>query len=134
MTPRYPASTALAGRRILLVEDADDIRDLLAFLLRSEGAEVRAARCARDAVESAAAWDFDALVTDIGLPDVSGDHLIREIFGIKTRRPRVIVITGFGEPYVARAREAGADAVFTKPLEWTVLRDELSVGNTALAA
>jgi CheY-like chemotaxis protein len=124
----------LDGLRILVVEDEDHIRELLGFLLRTEGAAVRTARCGRAAVEAAAAWDFDVLLTDIGLPDVEGDHLIKEILGMKTSRPRVVVVTGFTEPYLGRARRAGADAVFTKPLDWADLRDQLLGRQAALAA
>ena len=46
----------LVGRRVLIVEDADDIRDLLAFLVRLEGAEVRVASTAGAAIATAASW------------------------------------------------------------------------------
>ena len=119
---------------MLLVEDADDIRELLTFLVQLEGAEVRAAATAGAALETAASWDFDVLVTDLGLPDMMGDLLIKQVRSMKSRRPRVIVVTGFGEPYLSRARQAGADAVFVKPLEWSTLRDELGERDKALAA
>ena len=119
------AGRGLDGRRVLIVEDADDIRELLGFLVRLEGAEVRTASNAAAAMETAASWEFDVLLTDLGLPDMPGDLLIKQIRAIKGRRPRVVVVTGFGEPYLARARQAGADAVFVKPLEWSALRAEL---------
>ena len=131
---RLAPGRALEGHRVLLVEDAGDIRDLLALLLRADGAEVRTAGSARAAVETAASWDFDVLLTDLGLPDVAGDILIREILGMKHRRPRVIVVTGFGEPYQARARAAGAHVVFTKPLDWVELRKQITVGDESIAA
>jgi CheY-like chemotaxis protein len=124
---------ALDGLRVLLVEDVDDIRELLAFLLRSEGADVRHARAARGALETAATWDFDVLLTDLGLPDMGGDDLIREILGMKSQ-VRVVVVTGFGEPYAARARQAGARIVFTKPLDWALLRAQLVERRDAIAA
>jgi CheY-like chemotaxis protein len=124
----------LDGLRVLVVEDEKDIRELLGFLLRTEGAAVQTARSGRAAVEAAAAWDFDVLLTDIGLPDVPGDDLIKEILGMKTSRPRVVVVTGFSEPYLGRARRAGADAVFTKPLDWSDLRDQLLGRPATLAA
>ena len=125
---------ALDGLRVLLVEDAEDIRDLLGFLLHSEGAEVCAAGTARAALEAATTQSFDVLLTDLGLPDLAGDHLIREILAMKRGCMRVIVITGFGEPYAARARQAGADAVFIKPVDWSVLRTALRARDEALAA
>ena len=124
---------ALDGLRVLLVEDVDDIRDLLAFLLRSEGAEVRQARAAREALEAAATWRFDVLLTDLGLPDMSGDDLIREILGMKSH-VRVVVVTGFGQPYADLARQAGAAVVFTKPLDWSILREQLVARQEAVAA
>jgi two-component system OmpR family response regulator len=132
--PRANDRNGLAGLRVLLVEDADDIRDLLALLLRSEGAEVCAVGTARAAMAAAATWTFDILLTDLGLPDLAGEHLIRELRATMPRRVRVVVVTGFGEPHVAQARQAGADAVFIKPLEWPVLRDQLVPRDERLAA
>ena len=130
---RIPSGQALDGLRVLLVEDIDDIRELLAFLLASEGADVRAAGSAQHALEAAATWTFDVLLTDLGLPDLAGDQLIKEIVGMKSG-VKVVVVTGFGEPYAARARQAGADFVFTKPLDWSLLRARLVERNEALAA
>ena len=130
---RYTGGGETVDRlRVLVVEDVDDIRDLLVFLLRAEGAEVRDARSARDALGIAATWDFDVLLTDLGLPDMAGDDLIREILGMKSR-VRVVVVTGFGEPYAGRAREAGARIVITKPLDWSLLRTQLVAGHEAVA-
>ena len=128
------AEQPLRGLKVLVVEDTNDIRELLAFLLRMEGADVRTCATAREAVETAAAWDFNVLLTDLGLPDVSGDEVITAILAMKARRPRVVVVTGFGEAYASRARGAGADIVLTKPLEWVALRAKLTADNEAIAA
>jgi CheY-like chemotaxis protein len=111
----------LRSTRILLVEDAADIREAFIQLLHAEGAQVVATATGREALERAAGHDFDALLTDLGLPDIPGDVLIRQILATARRRPRVVVVTGYGEPYLSRARSAGADLVFTKPIEWSVL-------------
>jgi two-component system CheB/CheR fusion protein len=125
---------ALSGLRVLVVEDTDDIREVLHVLLQMDGAESRAFATGRAAVDAAAAWDFDILLTDLGLPDVPGEELITAILGMKARRPRVVVVTGFGEAYAARARRAGADVVITKPLDWSALRVKLTEADEALAA
>jgi two-component system OmpR family response regulator len=130
---RESASHAFAGLRVLLVEDIADIRQLLVFLLSSEGAEVRAAASAREALETAAMWSFDVLLTDLGLPDMGGDDLIKEILGMKSG-VKVLVVTGFGEPYAGRARRAGANVVFTKPLDWSLLRAQLLDRREVIAA
>ena len=115
----------LSGVAILLVEDVPDTRDVLARLLESEGARVSSASTAREATELAAATDFDVLLTDLGLPDIPGDALIRRVLNGARRRPRVVAITGYGEPYTGRARRAGADAVLTKPVPWNLLTTAL---------
>lgn len=122
------------GLRILLVEDCAEVREALELLLRMEGAEVQVADAAGSALEIAGRHDFDVIVTDLGLPDVPGDVLIREILATATPRPRVIAITGFTEPYRARARAAGADAVLTKPFDWSALRAELTASPGAVAS
>jgi two-component system CheB/CheR fusion protein len=118
MASPLSSGSALRGVRILLVEDSDDARDAFAMLLRSEGAEVVAMDNGRDAAAIVLRRDFDLLLTDYGLPDISGDRLIRQIVSTARHQPRVVVVTGYGSPYVERARLAGADVVLTKPVEW----------------
>jgi CheY-like chemotaxis protein len=116
-----------AGRapRILLVEDATDIRDVFQMLLQSEGAEVVATGSGREAAALAAREDFDVILTDLGLPDISGEMVIRHALDAARRRPRVVVITGYDEPFTTRALAAGADVVLTKPVLWSSLVDQL---------
>ncbi len=114
---------SLEGMRILVVEDATDIREAFTVLLRSEGADVVATGSGREAAEIAAERRFDVVLSDLGLPDVPGDVLIRQIRAAANERTRVIVVTGYAEPHVTRARQAGADVVFTKPVEWTRILD-----------
>ena len=116
----------LNGVRILVVEDAQDIRDLFRLLLEAEGAEVTATGGGREAVEIAAARDFDILLTDLGLPDMPGDWVIREVRAAARRPLWSVVVTGYGEPFVGRARQAGADVVLTKPIAWSLLLDRLT--------
>jgi CheY-like chemotaxis protein len=109
----------LGGARVLVVEDDILVRDALAMLLAVEGASVTSVGSGREAAEVIAhAGAFAAVLTDLGLPDVPGDLLIRQILATASRRPRVIVVTGAGETERAAARRAGADVVLSKPVEW----------------
>ena len=110
---------------MLLVEDSVDIREALALLLLSEGIDVVATGLGLAALELAPRVGADVLLTDLGLPDIPGHALIRHLLHSAERRPRVIAITGFGEPYLSQAREAGADIVLTKPLAWDTLLKHL---------
>ena len=115
--------------RILLVEDSQDIREVFTLLLRGEGAEVVATSSGREAVELTAKRDFDVVLTDLGLPDIPGDAVIRRILANSRRRPRIIVVTGYDEPFVSRARQAGADVVFNKPVVWSTLAGALAAAS-----
>ncbi len=130
----FVSSMPLDGLHVLVVEDVPDIRDVFAVLLRAEGADVTATGSGREAAEMIQQHDFDVVLSDIGLPDVPGDVLIRQIRTAARRRVRVVAITGYGEPYVTRARQAGADVVLTKPVEWTHVLQQLSGPDLAASA
>ena len=65
--------------RILLVEDAPDIREVFTVLLRVEGADVTATGSGREAADLASRRDFDVILSDLGLPDLPGDVLILDV-------------------------------------------------------
>jgi two-component system CheB/CheR fusion protein len=121
----------LRGARILLVEDTDDVRDVLTFLLKAEGAEVTATASGREAVEIATERDFDVLLTDLCLPDIPGTLVIRPVAATARRCPWIVVVTGDGEPFVGQARQAGANVVLTKPIAWSRLLDRLVLAPAA---
>lgn len=129
-----PEARTLKGLRVLLVEDVGDIRDVFTILLRAEGAQVMAAASGSEAMSLLEGQDFDAVLTDLGLPDIAGDALIRHIRAATRGRVRVVVITGYSEPYLSRARQAGADAVFTKPVDWSLILDYLRRPGLAASA
>lgn len=124
----------LEGMRILVVEDAPDIRDVFTVLLRAEGADVVATGTGREAAEAVSDSRFDVVLSDLGLPDIPGDVLIRQIMAASKGRTRVVAVTGYGEPFVTRARQAGADVVFTKPVEWTRILDYIRWPDLAASA
>jgi two-component system, chemotaxis family, CheB/CheR fusion protein len=115
----------LSGVRVLVIEDAPDIREVFSVLLRAEGADVEAVGTGREAIDRCQGSPYDVILSDLGLPDIPGDVLIKQILSTCRTRACVIVITGYGEPFISRARAAGADIVFTKPVEWTRVLDFL---------
>jgi len=124
----------LVGIRVLLIEDVSDIRDVFVILRRSEGADVVATGSGLEGAELARTQRFDVVLSDLGLPDIAGDTLVRQIRAASANGTRVVVITGYGEPYLTRARQAGADAVFTKPVEWTRILDYIRRPDLAVSA
>jgi CheY-like chemotaxis protein/anti-sigma regulatory factor (Ser/Thr protein kinase) len=114
--PLLTAAKRVNGRlRILLVEDDDDTRMVMADLLRSRDYDVRETATIAGAVREAEQAPFDLIVSDLGLPDGSGNDLIRTL---QTIRPvKGIAVSGFGmEDDVRRTREAGFAAHLIKPI------------------
>jgi len=117
----------LHGIQVLVVEDSPGVLEVLTTLLREEGADAVGVANGRDALSALRTHDFDVIMSDLGLPDIPGDVLIRAILDGAPRPPHVIIITGDSGPARIRAKEAGASVIFTKPLEWanivTYLKD-----------
>jgi CheY-like chemotaxis protein len=108
----------LNGLQILVIEDAADVLCVLVMLLRREGADVAGAGSGREALALFRSRHFDVVVSDLGLPDIAGDVLIRTLIAAARRPIRVVVITGESESASTRALEAGADVIFAKPCPW----------------
>jgi CheY-like chemotaxis protein len=69
----------LAGIRVLVAEDDDDARGLIAKVLETQGATVVAASSAREALDLLLRGPFDVLISDIEMPVMDGYQLIREL-------------------------------------------------------
>ena len=112
--PVSPSSSP-KGRpcRVLLVEDHEDTRHLLARLL-STAFEVRTAGCYESALDSAAETVPHVVVTDVGLPGRDGVALMREL----SHRYNVpgIAVTGHTPQDLGHFRDAGFVATLTKPI------------------
>jgi len=100
-----------AGRTILLVDDEDDIRDLLAMLLRRDGYAVLQAASAAEALRVAAAHaaPVDLLLTDLGLPGEDGAALAARMAASR-RGLRVLYVSGS-----ERREGMDPDAFLAKP-------------------
>jgi CheY-like chemotaxis protein len=110
-----PPANKAAVMRILVVEDHVDSAILLARVLRAQGHDVRAVGTGADALDECSGRPFDLMISDIGLPDVDGWHLLSLI---RQRQPiRAIALTAFTtDADQERSRAAGFDAHLPKPL------------------
>jgi len=97
---------------VLLVEDDDFIRETLAELLGAAGHVVVQARDAETALGALEVHAIDVLVTDVGLPRVSGIELARQAL---LRRPALAVVFATGDPGAPARAGMGACAVLVKP-------------------
>ncbi|MBY0612431.1 MAG: response regulator [Beijerinckiaceae bacterium] len=104
----------LTGRRVLLVEDRDDVRTQIVDALTDLGCSVTASADAAEALSTLSNAPVDLLITDIGLPGVNGRELARRA---RERWPGlpVLLITGYaGKPTDHSMLEAGME-ILRKP-------------------
>ena len=115
-----PASDARApARTVLLVEDNDDAREMLRYLLKLSGHEVHEAADGLAAVAAAAEVQPDVAIVDVGLPELDGYEVARRIrLAPHGDRLTLIALTGYGQPEDRqRALEAGFDIFLVKPVD-----------------
>jgi two-component system response regulator PilR (NtrC family) len=109
-------------RRVLVVDDEPDIRELLELTLAKMGLGVVAAGTLAEAREQLRAGRFDLCLTDMRLPDGEGLDLVRHIGGLDIDLP-VAVITAYGSTENAvAALKAGAFDYVSKPVGLEQLR------------
>lgn len=102
---------------VLLVDDHDDIRELLAELLKQAGAIVESAQDARSALAAFQRRRPDVIVSDIGLPDENGYDLLRRLRQ-GDAGPPALALTAYSLPKDrAMAFDAGFQQFATKPIE-----------------
>ena len=108
-------------KRILIVEDNSDWRELLAMILRRLGYDVLVAVAGEGAVQAARLKHPDLILMDLGLPKMSGDEATQRIKSDSTTKDIPIIIqTAFGSGANAtRAMEAGALQLLQKPISIT---------------
>ena len=116
------------AERILVVDDDDQHCELLGELLRAEGYAVSATTSPQEALECAGREDFDAILTDLGMSEMSGTELCTRLAGMRPDVP-VIVVTGNGKMEAAVAAiRAGAYDFITKPVDAKLLSVSVARG------
>jgi DNA-binding response OmpR family regulator len=134
-TQRDPSSSYKSLRkRLLLVEDEENVLKLLERRFKSMGFEVNSARDGMDALAHARRGEFDLIILDLVLPKLSGEEVckaIREDDNARIASVPIIMLTGkdtLADRIVGKV--LGASAYLTKPCDFDDLMDkvvELSV-------
>ena len=113
------AASKSRARRILVVEDNTDSRDILAKLLRMSGYEVISASNGESGYAAALNEVPDLIITDINMPVMDGIQLLKKVRSDEVlSKTAVLVVTAFGGNAAREAIEAGADASTAKPFDF----------------
>jgi CheY-like chemotaxis protein len=114
-------------KKILVVEDNADTLELMTALLQIEGYQVVTAKNGRDGIDVATSEHPHLIITDINMPLVSGTDMIKALRSLpEFVSTPIIAMTAYGKDGAARAVEAGADKVLSKPIEYDLFRDYVS--------
>jgi PAS domain S-box-containing protein len=109
-------ATTFQSRRVLIVDDDVDSANTLAMLLKVAGHATEAVYAAHEALERVITFGPDAVLIDIGLPDMNGYELARRMRA-QGGSVQLIAVTGYGHPDdFARSHAAGFDAHLVKPV------------------
>jgi DNA-binding response OmpR family regulator len=108
--------------KILVVDDSDDTREMMAKLLELESFLVITAENGRKGFDTAISERPDIIITDINMPDINGIEMIKMLRSeLEFSKVPIMAITAYGNSVAAEAIEAGADHASTKPIEFESL-------------
>jgi two-component system cell cycle response regulator DivK len=118
---------AKSAKKILLVEDNDEIRELLALFIKHLGYKVFAAARGLEAIHRACVVHPDLIMMDIRMPGMHGDDATARLkANPSTRDIPVLVVTAYAAGIdTRRALAAGAAEILHKPLDLTALPNVL---------
>jgi two-component system CheB/CheR fusion protein len=118
----------LRGRRILLVEDSADTRDALKRIFQRRACQVATAASGEEALDLIKGEPPEIIISDLGLPGISGLELMIQVRKRHEWRDVVAVaLSGLGrEKDIQGAAEAGFDAHLLKPVDMAVLDQTLA--------
>jgi two-component system KDP operon response regulator KdpE len=106
--------TSSPSARILVIDDESQIRRFLEISLRSQGYTVEESPTGRDGLERLATRGADLVVLDLGLPDMDGQEVLRELRAWSSV-PVIVLSVRASEQEKVRALDAGANDYVTKP-------------------
>jgi CheY-like chemotaxis protein len=107
---------------ILIVDDSDDTREMMAKLLELETFTVFTAEDGNIGLKVAAEQHPNLIITDINMPNMNGIEMIRQLRSQPgLERVPIMAITAYGNGVAKEALEAGADRAATKPIQFSAL-------------
>ena len=126
MATRNPG--ILSGKKILVVDDELDLREIISEDLELLGAEVFNAENGRSAFELAKLVHPDLIVSDVRMPGGDGIELLNRIKDLpQSPSPYFFLITGFADMSPEEATSLGAQGMLSKPFNLKQLRELVSV-------
>jgi len=111
------------GKRILLADDQQGVRDAIRFLLQVDEHAVTEARNGKEALDLFAPGRFDLVITDFAMPVMAGNELAMEIKRVTPTQP-ILMITAYAEDLGKAGNPV--DALLNKPFSFSDLRTAIA--------
>ena len=118
-TPSAIPTVDIGGARVMVVDDNIDVLTTLTWMLQLSGCAVLGVESGAEALAKAQAFRADVAVLDLGMPEMDGLTLARQLrTNLGKATPQLVALTGFGQHADrARAKEAGFNAFLVKPVD-----------------
>ena len=117
ITIRGDENSTSNTKKVLVIDDQPIVTDLLVSVLERMEYQAEVASCGKEGLEMFEKDRFDLVITDLGMPDISGWEVSK---AVKQKRPDipVVVITGWGvDPDPNKVKDSKVDLIITKPFQ-----------------
>lgn len=124
--PHAPAAPPAQSLKVLLVDDDPQARATLAAYLQGDGHDVTTAASGREGLERFHSGRFDLVITDLAMPEMSGDRLAAAIRASAPGKP-ILLLTGFGDQLGGPGDPPPKfDRILAKPVALAEFRDAVA--------
>ncbi len=111
--------------RILIIDDADHLREVLKMTLEFKSYEVTMASNGQEGMEAARAGTFDLIFCDIDMPVMNGMDFVRKFRAELGAETPIVMLTAEDQSHINTALEAGANGALVKPFDPIMLLNEI---------
>ncbi len=122
----------MGGRlnKVLIIDDTLAIRETMKEILEEYDFNVFTAENGVDGLKKAEQILPDIIISDLFMPEKDGFEVVKE-FRNKSIKSGIIIMSGFGSPsmntsFLKMAKQIGADVVISKPIDYTLLLDNIN--------
>jgi CheY-like chemotaxis protein len=102
---------------ILVVDDSDDLREILEFILKSKGADVESARDGAEAINKVQSSPYDIILMDMRMPGLDGNDTALKIRNTSSAKLKIIALTGDVDGAKFLRKESPFNAYVVKPID-----------------
>jgi DNA-binding NtrC family response regulator len=116
----------IRGKKIMLIDDDEWIRDSLSLFFQSEGCELLAVETAEEGVQVFKKQPYDIIIADYKLPGMNGLEFFERIKALGTPVVKILITAYGSEEVISEAHTIGIVDIIEKPLTTTIIVDTLS--------